>query len=328
MTPAARIFDLSPTGWVSHPLHGHERDFRETNCYMDVWIEVLHALGLEPLACLGFTLASEFEGDQWTFFKPPHGDLERLYEVRVEELTLWRPLLEHARTQTARGRLPLVEVDSYFLPDTAGTDYRQKHVKTTIAMARVDAEARRLVYFHNGGLQALEGEDFDGVFTPAASTRADYLPPFCEIIKPERARAARPAELRATSAELARHHLARRPRENPLRAHQARLAADLSLIAAEGMPTYHGYCFASLRQLGASMELLAAYLRWLDGPTPGACSDAATSFASISTVAKGLILRFARVAMNRRPVDPSGSFDDMALAWDRGMGLVGGALGA
>jgi hypothetical protein len=328
VSAAERIFALSPQGWTSHPLHGHERDFRETNCYVDVWIELLHALGLEPLACLGFTLASDFEGDQWTFFKPPHGDLERLYEVRVEELTLWRPLLEHARAQTARGRLPLVEVDSFFLPDTHATDYRKRHTKTTIAISQVDVEARRLCYFHNTGLQSLEGDDFDGVFAPGPSERPDYLPPYCEIVKPERARAARPAELRATSAELARHHLTRRPRANPLLAHKAQLAADVALIASGGMPTYHGYCFASLRQLGASMELLAAYLRWLDGETPAACTEAAASFAAISSTAKGLILRLARVAASGRPTDPSASFELMASAWQRGMDLVLGALGA
>jgi hypothetical protein len=72
MSPAEVLFDLHPSDYKPHALHGFDRDFRESNCYVDVCIGVLHALGLEPTACLAFTLASEFEGDQWTFFKPPH----------------------------------------------------------------------------------------------------------------------------------------------------------------------------------------------------------------------------------------------------------------
>jgi hypothetical protein len=45
----------------------------------DVWIELLHAMDLEPHAMLAFTLAVDFEGDQWTFFKPTPGDLWALY---------------------------------------------------------------------------------------------------------------------------------------------------------------------------------------------------------------------------------------------------------
>jgi len=41
-------------------------------------------------------VAIDFEGDQWTFFKPPHEDLKALYGIDVQELYVWRPLLEHA----------------------------------------------------------------------------------------------------------------------------------------------------------------------------------------------------------------------------------------
>ena len=74
----------------------------EKNCYVDVWIEVLHALGLEPLRVLPFVLAIDFEGDQLTFFKPPHEDLVELYGVDVQELNVWRPLVEHVGEQLAR----------------------------------------------------------------------------------------------------------------------------------------------------------------------------------------------------------------------------------
>lgn len=327
MTPLAeRIFQLSPDGYTCGALHATDRDFRETNCYIDVWLEVLHALGLDPVACLGFTLASDFEGDQWTFFKPPHAELDRLYGVRVEELTLWRPLLEHAQTQVARKRMPLVEVDSYFLPDTAGTDYRRSHVKTTIAITQVDAAGKKLHYFHNTGFHRLDGEDFDGVFRPAPAQRPDYLPPYCEIIKPDRAEAKPFAALRPLSLELARHHFALRPSQNPVRAHAAQLPKDLEQIAAGGLPAYHAYSFAVMRQLGACYEMTAAYLKWLDAGKAGPGAEAAECFAQISANTKMLILRLARVASSKRVPDLSGSFDEMAAAWERGMNLVAGVL--
>ena len=40
---------------------------------------MLHALGLDPHACLPFVLSIDWEDDQWTFFKPPHEDLVTLY---------------------------------------------------------------------------------------------------------------------------------------------------------------------------------------------------------------------------------------------------------
>ena len=66
---------LTAATFVPHPLHATERSWTETNCYVDVWIEVLHALGLDPVAASAFTLSCDFEGDQWTFFKYPPEDL-------------------------------------------------------------------------------------------------------------------------------------------------------------------------------------------------------------------------------------------------------------
>jgi hypothetical protein len=324
VSEAIAIFGLDPRGYQTHPLHGFERDFRESNCYVDVVIEVVHALGLDPTACLAFTLASEFEGDQWTFFKPPHADLDQLYGVRIEELTLWRPLVEQVRVQVARKRLPLVEVDAYYLPDTAASDYRRQHVKTTVAITHVDEAARRLRYFHNAGFYELEGDDFDGLFRIGAPPREDYLPPYCEIIKPDRARTRDPNELRAVSRELARRYFALRPGDNPVRAHAAQLQEHLEWIVQGGLPTYHGYSFAAMRQLGANFELAAAYLRWL-GNT-GALAEAAEAFALISRVSKMLILKLARVANTKRISYPADSFEEMAQAWDSGMARLADGL--
>jgi hypothetical protein len=312
------IFTRSLDAHTPHALHGHDRAFRETNCYTDLWIEVLHALGLDPLPLLSFTLATDFEGDQWTMFKPPHADVEALYGIRVDELALYRPLLDHVEDQVGRGRLPLLEVDSFFLPDTAGTDYQRSHVKTTIAITAVDREARRVRYFHNASFVELEGDDFDGLLRVGLRD-ADGLPPYCEIVKLERTAALPAAELRARSAAMARRSYARRPLHNPVRAHAAELEGHVSRIVSGGMPAYHAYCFAAIRQLGASFELAATYLRWLDDGHGGPALTAADAFTQVSATAKMLVLKLARIAEHRRARDLGASFSEMASAWDRGM---------
>ncbi len=72
------LLRLDPATFCPHPLHAAERTWTETNCYVDMWIEVLHALGLDPVAAAAFTLSCDFEGDQWTFFKYPPEDLRAL----------------------------------------------------------------------------------------------------------------------------------------------------------------------------------------------------------------------------------------------------------
>ena len=123
---------LDPAGYKPHALHSSERMWPETNCYVDLWIEVLAAQGLAPEAMLGFTLTQDFEGDQFTFFKVPLEDLEELYDIRVTELAIFDSVESHVAEQIGRGRLCLVEMDSYFMPDTQGVGYRNEHGKTTV----------------------------------------------------------------------------------------------------------------------------------------------------------------------------------------------------
>ena len=66
---SAALQPLSAAGYRRHPLHHGDRAWPETNCFVDLWIEVLHSFGHEPLASLGCTLDLDFEGDQFTFFK-------------------------------------------------------------------------------------------------------------------------------------------------------------------------------------------------------------------------------------------------------------------
>ena len=93
------IEGVSPGAHVPHPLHDGSRDWPETNCYVDLWIEVLHARGDDPRAALGFTAALDFEGDQFTFFKFPLEDLALLHGARVGELSIYDTVEAHAREQ-------------------------------------------------------------------------------------------------------------------------------------------------------------------------------------------------------------------------------------
>jgi len=140
MTRLQAIPGLDAAAYARHTLHSGQRVWLEKNCYIDIWIELLHALRLEPQAMLGAAVALDFVGDQWTFLKPSHAALWSLYGVDVQEMTCWKPLLEHAQEQLHAGRLISTEADAWWLPDTAGTDYRRQHTKSTII---IDASVGR-----------------------------------------------------------------------------------------------------------------------------------------------------------------------------------------
>src|SRR6185437_434017 len=112
---------LDPASYPRSVLHAESCVWVEKNCYIDVWIEMLHALGLEPRAVLPCVAAIDFEGDQWTFFKPPHAELWDLYGIDVQELNVWRPLIEHALEHLGGGKFISTEADAFWLPDTSGT---------------------------------------------------------------------------------------------------------------------------------------------------------------------------------------------------------------
>ncbi|HKP59640.1 MAG TPA: DUF1839 family protein [Polyangiales bacterium] len=322
----ASIWRLQAASYRRHELHTRPRAWGESNCYVDLCIEVLHAAGFEPTACLGFTLASDFEGDQFTFFKPPPGDLQRLYGVSIYELNLWRPLLDHALTQLDRGALLLAEVDSYYLPDTTGTDYRQAHTKTTIGIESVDREARRLGYFHNAGYFSLEGADFDGLFQLEPRVPETHLPPYVELLRASRGSAPSQPELVERSVQLAREHLSRRPQDNPVARYRAQLAADVEWLVRGELATFHQYAFSVLRQLGANFELLGLYLEWLGQNGVPGTSEPAQAFDLISQTSKAMIMKLARSVNAKRPSDLGGMLGDAEGAWERGMQGVVSAL--
>ncbi len=317
-----RIRDLDLGTYVPHATHSADRAWLESNCYVDLWTELLHANGFEPLACLPFLAANDLEGDQWTFFKFPLADLERLYGIEVIELNIWRPLLTHVEEQIGMGRPVIVETDAWYLPDTRGISYRAEHVKTSIGIQMLDRAARRLGYFHNSGYFELAGEDFDGTFGLDGR-----LPPYVEVAK----LGARPPvpdpALADVSRELLREHLRRLPAANPFRRYADRFAADLGWLAKQPLDAFHRYAFSGLRQCGAGFELFAIYLRWLDArghPGPAAAIEA---FEGIGSMAKALQLKTARFVTSRREFDPAPFITEMGDRWQLGMDALTSRLG-
>ena len=317
---------LQVNGYRPHGLHAQEQVWVEKNCYVDVWIELLHALGLEPTAAMGFTLAVDFEGDQWTFFKPPLGDLRTLYGIDVQELTVWRPLLEHARVHLGAGKPISTEADAFWLPDTAGTDYRRQHTKTTIVLNDLDLEHEQLGYFHNASYYSLGGEDFRGLFRVGAPHDPAFMPLYAELIRRDRIVRRPSTELAAICLDLLREHFDHRPQINPVLAFGSHIDAEFSGLQAQGLTQYHAWAFATIRQCGAAFDLSAAHLRWLAGLDGADWLPAAESFDQIAQGCKTLILKAARAVNTGRPLDAAPMIQTMACAWDAGMTSIEHAM--
>lgn len=298
-----------------HALHQTDCIWTEKNCYADLWIELIHAFGHEPLAMLPFVVTADFEGDQWTFFKPSHDDIRRLYGLKVHELTVWRPLHAHLQEHLAAGRLVSIEVDAFWLPDTAGTDYRKKHTKTTVAFNHVDVAAPKVGYFHNAGYFEAEGEDARQLLE-LDPRPPGHLPLFAELVSPV-GPAVADADLRAHSLALMRQQLAWLPASNPITRFAQRLAADLPTLQAEGMGHYHVWAFAGVRQWGAAHELAAAWLAWMGDALGPERHAAEAAFKQLSLDAKTLILKGARTVVTRKPFDAVAHLAASAVLWDQ-----------
>jgi Domain of unknown function (DUF1839) len=274
------------------------------------------------VACLPFTVAADFEGDQWTFFKPPLGDLDRLYGIEVQELNIWRSLPLHIAEQVGQGRSVIVEVDGFFLPDTEGTSYRTEHVKTSIAVEHIDLENRTLGYFHNAGYYRLDKTDFGSLFRLDVASDPAFLPPYVELVKLGRRKVLPDRELAAEALDLLREHLSKRPTGNPISRYRERFGKDLDWLKGQPLSEFHRYAFATLRQCGACYELAAVCLRWLEKRGTSGLEPAAAAFAEISDGAKALMLKTARAVNLKREIDFAATMDAMAASWDRAMGQL------
>lgn len=308
------VIPLDPVAYQRHAIHAQERQWAETNCYVDVWIELLHAWGFDPVAALPFTLAIDFEGDQWTFFKFPHSDLAELYGIEVQELMVWRPLVTQIEEQIQLGRPVLVEVDSYFLPDTAGTAYQREHVKTTIAAIDIDVAHRRMGYLHAQGYYHLSGEDFVNVLHLSGIPHPSVLPPYVEIAKRRTSAVLTGEALTRVSMNRLAAELVRLPEINPFLKFKPRFERDLRWLADQPIETFHQYSFATLRQFGACYELAATYLRWLNSRSAVGLEQNIEQFESLSSSAKSMQFQLARAMARKRTLDLS-VIDQMATTW-------------
>jgi hypothetical protein len=313
---------LDPATYRSHALHDPERRWPQTNCYVDLLIEVLHATGHDPIAALGFTVAQDFEGDQFTFFKFPTADLQQLAGLDIQELAIFDSLEMHVSTQVELGRLPMVEVDAFYLPDTKGISYRTAHSKTTIGINAIDTKSRRIIYFHNDGLFALEAQDYDGIFG-----RGDRLPdhglplfPYAEFVKFDATSRAR--DLPATAVSLLSHHLARRPKLNPLRAYSAAFGRHVEALSQRPPEYFHIYAFNTLRQVGANFELLGSHLEWLEKQGRGGLQEAVEAAGLIAEGAKVTQFKLARAMARQRFTGLETTLEPMAEAYDVVMSVL------
>ena len=311
---------LDPANYRRHAIHGDNRVWSETNCYTDLLIELAHGLGHDPVAMLPFTVAIDFEGDQWTFFKPPACDLYSLYGFDLQELAIWKPLVEHVAEQVEAGHPVLVELDSFYLPDTAGTAYRLGHSKTTVGVNDIDVVANRMGYFHNAGYFELSGDDFRAAFQLDGAPHERVLPPYVEFVKFRRDfTPPRDCVLVESSLELLRIQLGRAPADNPFARFKARFARDLVDLMGDDIARFHKYSFATLRQYGACYELAETYVRWLGERGVAGLSDIAQAFHDIAEGAKAFQFQLARSMARRRPLDLA-PLDAMGGQWDAALG--------
>jgi hypothetical protein len=309
------LFDLDAASYQPHAVHGSDRTYAESNCYTDIIIELLHGRGDEPLAALGCLVRTDFEGDQWTFFKPPPEDLERLFGIDIHEMQPYRPLPLQIAEQIDAGRTIIVELDSWFLPDTAATSYRSEHVKTSVAAEAIDLERGWLRYFHGPGLYELDGEDYAGIFRLEGEVSPEILPPYTELVRFDAGARLAGEELRSASRESLRRHLEHRPATDPFERFGEQLALELPALLAAGPEAYHAYAFATVRMVGAAFELAASSAQWL---LAGDAEDATAAMRTIVDGCKVLGFRLAR----RREFDPGPVLASMSEAWRGAMGAL------
>jgi hypothetical protein len=307
-TGMVSLMGLDPRAYERHFLHGADRDYAETNCYTDILIEFVHALGAEPLAMMGCVLPVDFEGDQWTFFKPRPEDVEALYGIDIHEMQPYRPLPEQIAEQIEGGRTLIVELDSFHLPDTAATSYGTAHVKSSVIAEAIDREAETLRYFHGDGYFELGAEDYRGVFRLGREYSDDVLPPYTELLRMDVGTRRAGEDLRVAARGMLREQAARRPSDNPFERFGAGLAEELPNLLAGDVQRYHDYAFATVRMVGSAFEVGASHVEWVLGDAGAA---AAERMREIVAGSKTLSFKLAR----RREFDPTPAVAALAEAW-------------
>jgi len=315
---------------TSHPLavqsyqpHGLHTDsdypWPEHNCYVDLFIELLHSLRCDPIACFYVALCADFQGDQWTFVKPDVWALWKLYGVRVFEVNVWHMVESHVIYQLRDHSVPLLEVDAFYLPDVAGISYQLDHTKTAIGIVGIDVAAQELWYFHNRGLHCASGADYRGLL---GIDPRPQLVPYFESASVGAACVRSYADLRHDSLELLRESLTATSVRDPFGCFERHLADSLPAMA-QGDLGFHRYSFATFRQLGAACSLGVQYLSWCGLPNMGRAIE---GLALVSSLSQAFILRLARAATRGREVDWQEPLACMRTAWQTARDSLGDAI--
>jgi len=308
-----------------HPWHAGERVWSTANSHLDVWVELLHTLDLDPAPVLLPTLCADFEGDQWTHTNVSRPDLWAAYGIALDDLCVWRPLLAHLVEQFDRGNVVLVEVDEFHLPSLVGSSYQREHVKTLIAATGYDRDAHRLRYLHGAVGAEVGGRDLDVLLT--AGIGGAQLPPSSWIVKLDRMSARTPAERAQVGVALARLHGTRIPTRNPVRLFGESLRSHGAWLAGGDAELYQRWAFATLHQCGASFELAADVCAWL--VTHGEpIEPAVPHLRNVSYSARTLHQRLVRVPQSGRMPDVTHTVEDMARSWDEAMTVLRPVYGA
>ncbi len=318
-TTMVSLFGHDPATYRPHAIHTGDRTYLETNCFTDIISELLHARGDEPVASFGSFARMDFENDQWTFFKPLAVDLEVLFGVDIHEIQPYRRIPDQVAEQIALGRTMTIELDAWYLPDTAATSYGTAHVKTGVIAEAIDVPGERFRYYHNASLYELEGADFRGAFRTEEVWSPDVLPPYTELIRFDAGPRLTGDALREAALPILRGHLGRVVPGNPFDRFAERLTADLPALLAGDAALYHAFTFATFRMAGAGFELLASHVDWLlgDRGTP-----AVAAMGRIVDGCKVLGFKLAR----RRPFDPTEAMTALSQAWTEALGSLDRAV--
>jgi Domain of unknown function (DUF1839) len=318
-TGMVSLFGHDPATYRPSRLHAPERTYVETNCFTDIIIELLHARGDEPVASFGSFIRMDFENDQWTFFKPFAIDLESLFGLDIHEVQPYRPIPRQIAEVIALGRTMTIELDAWYLPDTAATSYGTAHVKTGVIAESIDLDKERFRYFHNASLYELWGDDFRGAFRLGTGWSDDVLPPYTELIRFDAGEALHGEELRLAAHGILRGHLDRVVPGNPFERFSEHLSADLPALLAGDAALYHAYTFATFRMAGAGFELLASHADWLLG------DEGARASAAMAQIVDGCKVMGFKLA-RRRPFDPTDAMRSLGDAWTEAIGALDDAV--
>ena len=254
-----------------------------------------------------------------TFFKPDPTDLEALFGIDIHEMQPYRPLPLQIAEQIDAGRTIIVELDAWYLPDTATTSYRREHVKTSVAAEAIDLERGWMRYFHGPSLFELDGEDYLRIFHLEGDTDPEVLPPYTELVRFDSGPRLRGDALRAAAVDALRQHFAHRPEPNPFERFGENLDRELPVLLEAGQEAYHAYAFATVRMVGAAYELAAAQVDWMFGERG---ARAATAMNTIVDGCKVLGFRLAR----RRTFDTGPVLASLGDAWVETVAALGEVL--